>query len=73
MCTRSNQINHPCNQVIDLHVHRMYFKALYLINDIKALIFHPIEHQDSESIPLLVCKCIISPRFRFTIIRFNLT
>ena len=39
----------------------MYFKVLYLLNDIRALIFHPIEHQDVESVPVFVCKCIIIP------------
>jgi len=50
----SNQQNHPCNQDIDLHINRMYFKVLYPINDIKALIFHPIVHQDSKSTQ---CSC----------------
>jgi len=58
---RSNQLNHPCSQDIGLCVNRMYIRTLYPINDIKALIFHLIVHQDSESIPVLVCKCIIIP------------
>ena len=59
--------------IIDLHIHKMYFKSLYLINDVRALVFHPIERQGSESIHVLVCKCIISSELRFTRIRLNPT
>ena len=56
--------------IIDLHMYKMYFKALLLLNDIRALIFHPIKLQDFESIPMLVCNCIIIAGLRFT--RFRL-
>jgi len=39
--------------IIDLHIYRMCSKALYLLNDIRALILHPTIHQDSESILVL--------------------
>ena len=54
MCIYSNKLTHPYDQVINLYIHRMYFKVLYPINDIKALIFHPIVHQDSKSTQ---CSC----------------
>jgi len=47
-------------------MHIIYCKVLHPINDIKTIIFHPIEHKDSESIPVLVCKCVIMPRLRIS-------
>jgi len=59
--------------IIDLHMHKMYFRALYHLNDIKALVFHPTDHQDAESIAVLMCKCIIIPGLRFTRLTLNPT
>ena len=73
ICTHSNQLNHPCNQIIKLHMHRLYMTTLYLINHIKALSFHPTIHQDFDSISVLRCKCVIILRLRFTRIRLNPT
>jgi len=51
----------------------VHIKTLYSMDDIKALIFHPSAHQNLESIPLLMCKCIIILGLRFTKIKLNPT
>jgi len=43
------------------------------MNDIKVLLFHPTVHQDFESIPVFMCKCIIILELKFTKIKLNPT
>ena len=48
-------------------------KALYPMNVIKALTFHLTRQQDFESIPVLVCMCIIILGLTLNRIKLNPT
>ena len=71
ICVHSNKLNHPCTQSLTCIYINYTSKPSSLLNDIRAIIFHRVEHQDFESIPVLMCKCIIIPRLRFTRIGLN--
>jgi len=43
------------------------------MNDIKALISHPTVHQNFESMPVLVCMCIVILGLKFTKIKLKPT